>query len=336
MSSDLPTVAVIGASGCVGRNLLVRLSEAGFAIGRPAEADVVFLLSEADTVHDVHAVHAGSRRPLVIFASSAKSPDDAPEAALLGLAAVGEATAAVYRLPEVFGKWAETRRASAVATLCHQLARGLPVDVDDPDAPLSLLYVDDLIDQWLALIRAPSRQSGIIEPAGVHETTAGEVASILQGFAAGRAAGEVAAVGSGLERALYATFVSALPTDAFAYPLVARTDPRGSFTEVLKAGAGGQVSVLTAHPGVTRGGHYHHSKVEKFLIVHGEALFRFRNILDGETFELRTSADRPVVVETIPGWTHEVTNVGPEVMVSFLWANEVFDRERPDTFWTAS
>ncbi len=151
------------------------------------------------------------------------------------------------------------------------------------------------------------------------------------GFDRDRTAGHVAAVGTGLIRALYATYVAALPEQAFSYPLAAHTDPRGSFSEMLKTGDSGQFSYFTAHPGVTRGGHYHHSKVEKFLIVQGSALFRFRHILTGATHEIRTSGASPVVVETIPGWAHDVTNVGDDMMIALLWANEVFDRARPDT-----
>jgi UDP-2-acetamido-2,6-beta-L-arabino-hexul-4-ose reductase len=273
------------------------------------------------------------------FSSSRRASDDtgfgrsarACEEALLRLGERGEAVVAVYRLPGVFGKWARPNYNSVVATFCHNLARGLPIRIDDPAAPLSLLYVDDLIEQWRALLEAPPAASGYLEAGQVHETTVGELAETIGAFALGRASGRVENVACGLQRALYATFVAALPAEAFSYPLVAHTDPRGSFAEVLKTREGGQVSVLTAEPGVTRGGHYHHSKVEKFLVVHGHARFRFRHILDGETFELMTSAERPVVVETIPGWTHDITNVGNGVMVSLLWANEIFDRARPDT-----
>ena len=203
--------------------------------------------------------------------------------------------------------------------------------IDDPEAALSLVYVDDLIEQWAALIDAPPAASGYLQAGRVYDTTVGEMAGLLTAFAEGRRSGRIENVGSGLARALYATFVAALPAEAFSYPLTAHTDPRGSFAEVLKTRDGGQVSVFTAQPGMTRGGHYHHSKVEKFLVVHGRARFRFRHILNGETYELTTSGEEPVVVETIPGWTHDITNVGSGVMVSLLWASEIFDRARPDT-----
>ena len=133
------------------------------------------------------------------------------------------------------------------------------------------------------------------------------------------------------KRALYATYVSYLPTSEFSYEIVSHRDPRGAFSEMLKTRAAGQFSYFTALPGVTRGGHYHHTKTEKFLIVHGEARFRFRHMITGEKHEINTSGETPCVVETIPGWTHDVTNIGDGPLVSLLWANEVFNRDRPDT-----
>lgn len=366
MPPKTPTVAVTGATGFIGRNLVVRLRETDLRVlsltrETPPEdaaqivaaADVVihlagairptdpieFTHTEAYTHRIAEVIAKSGRRPLVIVSSSVRADDDTDygrnkrvvENTLLDLSHNGRATVAICRMPNVFGKWARPNYNSAVATFCHNLARGLPIRVDDPAAPLLLLYVDDLIDQWRGLIAAPPAASGFVEADRIHRTTVGEVATLIQGFAAGRTSGRVGSVGSGLERALYATFVAALPAKEFSYPLAAHTDARGSFTEMLKTPTSGQFSYFTAHPGVTRGGHYHHSKVEKFLIVHGEALFRFRHILSDDTHDIRTSADCPVVVETVPGWTHDVTNVGDGVMVSLIWANEVFDRERPDT-----
>ena len=366
MSCETRVVAVTGAAGFIGRNLVVRLRELGCEV-RPitrasstrdveralAAADVVFHLAcairpldpkEFDrSVEFTNRVAAGivrgGRLPLVVFSSSRKAADFTDfgraarscEDALFQLVWRNAATVAVYRLPNVFGKWARPNYNSCVATFCHNLARGLPIRIHDPAAPLSLLYVDDLIAQWCALMDRSPLASGYLEAEQVCDTTVGELAATLSSFAEGRRSGRVENVGSGLQRALYATFVAALPAEAFSYPLTTHIDPRGSFAEILKTRDGGQVSVLTAEPGVTRGGHYHHTKVEKFLVVHGHARFRFRHILDGETYELMTSAERPMVVETIPGWTHDITNVGNGVMVSLLWASEVFDRARPDT-----
>lgn len=361
-------VAVTGANGFVGKNLLVRLGEAGFADVMPitrqtseadfaaalGSADVVFHLAGAnrptdeaefwignrDLVGDIcDAIEAGAKKPLFIHAGSAKAGEPGPygESKLAGeelLCARAQEigfVAAVYRLPNIFGKWAKPNYNSAVATFCHNVARGEPIEVRDPAAPLSLLYVDDLIDAWLELLSDPPARTERYEAGTVYRSTVGEVADTIKGFAEDRGNAMIGPVGVGLTRALYATFVAALPQENFAYPLVAHTDPRGSFSEMLKTRTSGQFSYFTAHPGVTRGGHYHHTKTEKFLIVAGEALFRFRHVLTGETHEVRTSSKEPVVVETIPGWAHDVTNVGSTEMVALLWANEIFDRERPDT-----
>jgi len=133
-------------------------------------------------------------------------------------------------------------------------------------------------------------------------------------------------------RALYSTYVSYLPPESFAYEVPRHADARGEFVEMLKTVDSGQFSFFTAHPGVTRGGHYHHSKTEKFLVIRGDARFRFRNVVTGESHEILTNGGTPTIVETVPGWTHDITNVGDGVLVVMLWANEIFDRERPDTY----
>ena len=362
------SIVVTGANGFVGKNLILRLSEAGFAnigeITRQTDAqdfarliggaDVVFHLAGVNRTDDeaefwqgnrdlvaslCDAVADGGRKPLVVHAGSAKAGEAGPygESKLAGeqvLEAAAQANgfaAAIYRLPNIFGKWARPNYNSAIATFCHNIARGESITVHDPAAKLTMVYVDDLIDDWLALLADPPQ--GVTRPdlSCTYRSTVGEVADIIRGFAQDRESAQIASVGTGLTRALYATYVAALPTDEFTYPLVAHTDPRGTFSEMLKTRTSGQFSFFTAHPGVTRGGHYHHTKTEKFLIVAGEALFRFRHMLTGETHEVRTSAATPQVVETVPGWTHDITNVGEGELVAMLWANEIFDPERPDT-----
>jgi UDP-2-acetamido-2,6-beta-L-arabino-hexul-4-ose reductase len=170
------------------------------------------------------------------------------------------------------------------------------------------------------------------EVAPQYTITVGEVAQLIQAFKDSRDTLMTERVGTGLVRALYATYVSYLPVEAFTYTVPQHADPRGVFVEMLKTPDAGQFSYFTAHPGITRGAHYHHSKTEKFLVIKGQARFKFRHMQTGQTHERVTTGDKPEVVETVPGWTHDITNIGSDEMIVMLWANEVFDRARPDTF----
>jgi UDP-2-acetamido-2,6-beta-L-arabino-hexul-4-ose reductase len=368
MTLDRATIAVTGANGFVGSNLVLRLKEVGHDV-RPitrqtdlaqgkadlAAADTVFHLAGVNRPEDegeflrsnrdytawvAAAVAEGGRKPLVIYSSSAKALQNsaygatkrAGEQILLELATKGAATVSIWRLPNLFGKWSRPNYNSVVATFCHNAARGLPLRVHDPFASLSLLYVDDLIDQWLTLLAHRPRKSGFAEPRQVYGTTVGELAEFIRGFVGDRANGMVSDVGAGQTRALYACYVAALPVADASYAVAAHQDVRGKFVEVLKTGASGQFAYFSAHPGVTRGGHYHHSKVEKFLVAHGTGRFRFRHAGNGERYELISSADKPMMIETIPGWAHDVTNIGNDELVVLTWANERFDPDRPDTY----
>lgn len=241
----------------------------------------------------------------------------------------------VLRLPNLFGKWSRPNYNSVVATFCHNIARDLPIQINDPQAKLTLVYIDDLLDHFVKLMDGEARMAGsdgfaTVQPQ--YTTTVGDLAQLIRKFRDSRRSLVIERVGTSLVRALYATYVSYLPEEAFAYDVQQHTDQRGVFVEILKTPDCGQFSFFTAYPGVTRGGHYHHSKTEKFLVIKGQALFRFRHMQTGQTHELQTSGDRPQVVETVPGWTHDITNTGPEEIVVMLWANEIFDRTHPDTY----
>jgi UDP-2-acetamido-2,6-beta-L-arabino-hexul-4-ose reductase len=356
-------ILVTGSSGFIGQNLAVRLQERGDTVlpftrsDAPrleqlvGEAEAIIHLAGANrppspegfaednaglALRLVDAVRRAGGRPLV-YTSSTKALHDNPygasklaaEQALAELADIGPV--AIFRLSNVFGKWARPFYNSAVATFCHQAAHGLPLSVNDPSSPLRLVYVDDVCDHFLAFLDSP--EPGLSWPVvtPVHDTSVGEVAEIISGMAAAREALGVAATGTGLTRALYATLLSHLPHDRFSYPVPAYGDPRGRFVEAVKTPDAGQLSYFTQVPGVERGGHYHHSKSEKFLVVRGAARFRFRHLLTGERVDVDASAEEPRIVDTIPGWAHDVVNLGNDELVVLVWANEVFDRSRPDT-----
>jgi len=361
-------VLVTGAEGFLGRNLRVRLAEVGrdevLPIGRDsseaalrkaaAAADCVVHLAGVNRPPDPADYAAGNtgtteqlcailaatgRKPPVIFSSSTQAALDnaygcSKRGAEEALEAYSKATGApvhLFRLTNVFGKWSRPNYNSAVATFCHNIARGLPVTIHDPAAPLHLVYVDDVVGAFLEVLEHPHEGGGFCEAGPVYATTVGEVVETLRGVHAGRETLVTPRVGSGLVRALHSTYLSFLPTDSFAYQVPRHGDPRGEFVEMLRTLDSGQFSYFTAHPGITRGGHYHHSKTEKFLVIRGTARFGFRHVVTGERSELTVRGGEGSIVETAPGWAHDVTNIGDDELIVMLWANELFDRNRPDT-----
>ena len=239
----------------------------------------------------------------------------------------------IFRLPHVFGKWCRPSYNSVVATFCYNIAHNLPIRVDDPSDPLNLVYIDDLVVTFAQIMEGKEVCKSYCEAQPSYPLTVGELADQIRAFRASRGGTLISERGGdGLTRALYATYVSYLPPKDFAYEVPKYADPRGVFVEMLKTRDSGQFSFFTAHTGVTRGGHYHHSKTEKFMVVKGSARFRFRHTLTQELHEVLTSDDKPEIVETIPGWSHDITNVGDDEMIVMIWANEIFDRDRPDTY----
>ncbi len=279
------------------------------------------------------------RRVSLVLASSTQAERDnsygrsklAAEASVRALAKDIGSPCVIFRLPGVFGKWCKPNYNSVVATFCHNVARDLPIQIDDPAANLRLVYVDDVVTAFLTALEAPVPEGGQATVEPEYEVTIGKLANQIRAFRDCRSTLITERVGSGFVRVLYATYVSYLPIEKFSYYVPQHSDPRGVFVEMLKTPDCGQFSFFTAHPGVTRGCHYHHSKTEKFLVIKGEALFRFRHLLTHELVELRTTGSTPQVVDTIPGWVHDITNIGDDELVVMLWANENFDRENPDT-----
>jgi UDP-2-acetamido-2,6-beta-L-arabino-hexul-4-ose reductase len=363
-------VLVTGSDGFIAQNLIVRLKElADFEVvtfsrqvpleqlaGLVADVDAVVHLAGVNrppSPEDFIAGNTGLTEALckallasgrvvpVIFTSSTqaaldnaygKSKLDA-ELALRAYATQSGAAVYIYRLPNVFGKWCKPNYNSAVATFCNNITQGLPIHINDANAPLSLVYVDDVVNEFVGIL-SNQHEFDAIEFYSIpvhYQTTVGEVARQLEAFRESRTTLITEPVGTGLVRALYSTYMSYCLPDEFAYNVPKFADPRGVFVEMLKTKDSGQFSYFTAHPGVTRGGHYHHSKTEKFLVIKGQARFGFRHILTDETFTLLSSGDLPTVVETIPGWSHDITNVGDDEMIVMLWANEIFDRDHPDT-----
>lgn len=300
-----------------------------------------FISGNVDLTKALCASIVGTGRKIpVVYASSTQAQlansygesKRSAEDALLALSDKYEIPVHIFRLPNVFGKWARPNYNSAVATFCHNISQGLPIQINNPSAQINLVYIDDVVRSFLQVMDGQLTQTGFVDIAPQYHISVGDLAEQLQAFKDSRDSLITENVGNGLVRALYSTYVSYLKPEQFSYQVPKYGDDRGVFVEMLKTKDAGQFSFFTAHPGITRGGHYHHSKTEKFLVIKGQACFRFRHMMTSEYYELRTSGEQPEIVETVTGWTHDITNVGDDEMIVMLWANEIFDRENPDTF----
>lgn len=364
-------VLVTGSNGFIAKNLILRLKELkqDEILEYSKESSIDELKTKIHAVDFVFHL-AGSNRPKdptdfktvnadltqkivdfiaqtgrqipVVFTSSTQAELSNPygqskksaEEALLN-SAIKDFTC-VYRLPNVFGKWCKPNYNSVVATFCYNVLNGMPVTVHDPSVMMKLVYVDDVVTEFIKKLDEFRTQLKIQIPGFnqvpvIYTVTVGELLSKIQSIQKSRENLVTEPVGVGFDRALHATYLSHMRPEQFSYTLVRHADPRGVFVEFLKTKDAGQFSFFTAHPGITRGGHYHHSKTEKFLVLQGKALFKFRNVITDEFYEQEVLAQESRIVETVPGWSHDLTNTGDSELIVMLWANEIFDREKPDT-----
>ena len=295
----------------------------------------------ASTLLDTLKRH-GNACPVMISSSTQAALDNpygeskrAGEQLMFDYARQTGARVLVYRFPNVFGKWCRPNYNSAVATFCHNIARDLPIRVNDPGVVMHLVYIDDVVDELIAALSGREHRSGdYCEVPVVHTVTLGAIVDLLHSFKESRATLGVPCVGDAFARKLYSTYLSYLPEDSFGYPLKMNVDERGSFTEIIRTPERGQFSVNISRPHITKGNHWHHTKNEKFLVVSGRGVIRFRNMNDPEArvIEYFVSGDKLEVIDIPTGYTHNIENLGDTDMVTFMWCNECFDPQRPDTY----
>ena len=372
----LPTpILITGAGGFVGRNLVATLHAMGCkdlllfekddtvdtladycrraafvvhlaGINRPKDPSEFYSGNAGLTDTMLHLLaESGNKAPVLVTSSIQAALDNdygkSKKQAEDAIFAHGETTGApvyVFRMEGVFGKWCRPNYNSVVATFCHNIARGLPIEVRDPAYELPLVYIDDVVACILDAMQnhhAERDTEGYCRIHPVHRVTLGHLAELIEGFAEARKGSlEVPYLAPGsFEKKLYSTYLSYLPTDQFAYDLTMHCDDRGSFTEALRSPERGQVSVNISKPGIVKGNHWHHTKNEKFLVVQGEGVIRFRRIDCEEIIEYHVSGKKLQVVDIPCGYTHNIENVGSEDMVTVMWANECFDPDHPDTFY---
>ena len=362
-------VLITGADGFIAKNLIEHLKRdenlhlysftkndsCSILDAYLKEADFVFHLAGVNRPQNIDEFYEGNRdltkqivdtltqlekKTPVLFSSSTqatlendygRSKKEA-EDILLEYAQKTKSSMFIYRLPNVFGKWCKPNYNSVVATWCHNIANDLPIAVNNRETELTLVYVDDVVKSFIEKLDFKSDEN-CFEIKKVYRKTLGEIEDLLYAFKESRTSLLIPKVGIGFERALYATYLSYLPIDRFSYELKGHSDERGTFCEILKTLDSGQFSLSTTASGITRGNHFHHTKNEKFLVVKGKALIEYRHIVTNEIVHYEVSDKKMEVVEMIPGYTHNIKNTGDEEMILFLWANETFDREKPDTYY---
>jgi UDP-2-acetamido-2,6-beta-L-arabino-hexul-4-ose reductase len=387
----MKTILVTGSDGFMGRNLCVALRrEPGFEVLEfdlpqtpedlaklAARADLVFHLAGVNRPKDEQEFTAGnadltrqlceslgqsSRRVPIVLSSSTQAELDNPygrsklaaEHALLDYQRRTGAPVFIYRFPNVFGKWSRPNYNTVVATFCHNIARGLPVQISNPANVIRFAYIDDIVREFLAIARTenvesrklkveigkaeadPSSSSSPISGfnfSPCYTITLGELHTLLVSFRDARAKSVVPDLSDPLTKYLYSTYLSFYDTQDFARPVDLKTDDRGWLFELIKSPHAGQIFVSRTRPGITRGNHYHDTKIEKFCVIQGEGLIRFRHVLGSDILEYRVNDREIRVVDIPPGYTHSIENTGPSDMLTLFWANEIFDPAHPDTWF---
>lgn len=240
----------------------------------------------------------------------------------------------VFRLPNLFGKWCRPNYNSAVATFCNNIAHNLPITVNDPEHIMNLVYIDDVVDSFIkALSGNVLKKDGFCSIPTVHTVKLGEIANLLYSFKESRKNLTVPNLSNSFEKVLYSTYLSYLPENEFSYPLKMNIDERGSFSEIIRTIDRGQFSVNISKPGITKGNHWHHTKNEKFLVVSGKALIQFRKIGTDKIINYHVSGEKLEIVDIPTGYTHNIINEGKTDLITFMWANECFNPDKPDTFF---
>ena len=363
-------ILVTGSKGFVGKNLTAELLNRGYEVFEytedssvssleeyTKECNFVFHLAGVNRPKDesefmkgnfdltsklLELLKANNNRAPILLTSSIQAERDNPygkskkaaEDVLRKYSAEFGVNSYIYRLPNLFGKWSKPNYNTVVATFCHNITRNLDIQINNPEAELTLSYIDDVIDEFIrALQGKPTMQGEFCVVPITHKITLGDLADLIKSFKESRNNLSIPNMDDELTKKLYSTYLSFLPEDQFSYDLKMNVDNRGSFTEFIKTPDRGQVSVNVSKPGITKGNHWHHTKNEKFLVVSGEGLIRFRKLDSEEIIEYRVSGEKLQVVDIPTGYTHSIVNVGDVDLVTVMWANEMFDPENPDTYF---
>jgi len=363
-------ILITGAQGFLAKNFIARLVGLGYSnlllvdrttpkstyeayvkqaqfiyhfagVNRPQDPKE-FTVGNTDSVAELvgYLKKFNSKTPLVISSSTQAMNNNpyglskkAGEDLLLSFATKYSHPIFIYRLTNIFGKWAKPNYNSVVATFCNNISRDLPIKINDEHAKISLVYIDDVVDEMLRCLEGKvTTLDGILRVLPEYELTVGQLASMIQRFKNSRTNLHLENQQDPLTKKLYATYLSYLQEQAFIYDLKMNVDARGSFTEMFKTSQEGQISVNISKPGITKGNHYHHTKNEKFIVVSGTGSIKFRRVDSNEVIEYRVDGEKLQVIDIPPGYVHNITNIGANDLVTVMWASELFDKQNPDTY----
>lgn len=364
-------ILVTGAKGFIGKNLIAELRnrcyldiyeydldskeevldiycrEAQFVfhlagINRPKEASEFMKGNHGFTSLLLEKMKQNNNTCPILFASSIQAALNNPygeskkagEELFLNYTKETGADVFIYRLQNVFGKWCKPNYNSVVATFCSHIANGLPIQINNPDTSLTLIYIDDVVNEFINVIEGKPKilddKYCYIEPFYVAKL--GEIAKIIQSFKCAREKLSIPDMGNNFIKKLYSTYLTYLPVSMLAYPLKMNIDKRGSFTEIIRTSDQGQISVNIIKPGIIKGNHWHNTKNEKFIVVGGKAVIKLRKVGDEDVSVYDVSGEKIEVVDIPPGYTHNINNVGTEDLVTIIWCNEEFNPAAPDTY----
>lgn len=373
MEEKFLKILITGVNGFIGKNLIAELRNKGYndiveynskiepttlnkyipdcdfvihlaGVNRPL-SDEDMIKGNVDTMRNLlSALIKNSSHAPILFTSSIQAVLDNPygnskraaENMLFDYSKKTGANVMIYRLPNVFGKWCRPDYNSVVATFCNNVARELPVQIKNSETMLSLVYVDDVISELISAIEGqPHRSSDteFYEVNPIYKVTLGYIIKQLNSFANSRTSLLLPDMSNDFINKLYSTYTSYLPCNKFSYPLVEHMDCRGSFTEFACDLAFGQISINVSKPGITKGNHWHHSKCEKFLVVSGEASIQLRKVGDEQIITYTVSGSKLEVVDIPPGYTHSILNIGDRDLVTVIWSNRCFIKDKPDTYF---
>lgn len=363
-------ILITGANGFIGRNLSATLKGLGYqrlllvdkdtsdeiyrgfvkeakfifhlaGINRPTDPKE-FIEGNVDTISKlIETVKLTNSKAPIVVSSSIQALADNPygkskkagEDLLLEFSKTHHHPIFIYRFTNVFGKWSRPNYNSVVATFCHNISRGLPIKINDENAKIVLIYIDDVVAELIRCLEGKTETiDGLLRVLPEYEITVGQLAKTIQGFASSRQTLVLSNQHDLFQKKLYATYLSYLEDTQFSYELKSHQDLRGSFTELFKTFEQGQISVNISKPGITKGNHFHHTKNEKFIVVSGDALIRFRKVNDTKIIEYKVSGQKIQVVDIPPGYTHSIVNIGKQDLVTIMWASEIFDPLNPDTY----